>query len=357
MPVQCPICGFENMPGEAVCTRCRSRLTVSDAEPAGELSPPRAGMFKPLRPIAYLVNRMVDAMPVSMSERLARAFRGDAILPGGSIAAMFLSVVPGAGHAADGRRRAAFVAFGVWLTALVLIANFYFGVAFTVLFGFLIIWHTVVVFDAGRVQRHAARLSERLRVMGFILLVSCFAYLGLDGLTGFYVDTAAAPCAFEAAGVQEGDVLTVRLDTDGLRRGDIVGIYRQGRSRTVQVTGMLYLDLRMESIVLATLVALPGDRVDVSGEGVRVNGRLVDAKMMPGNSVQLPARPLSLTVGESDVLAAFPFRQPGYDGNVDIAAVVWQNVYLMPMSDLLGRAVGIYLPLARRKRLRGGSAQ
>ena len=214
--MECPICGFESIPGTEVCVQCHSQLTVMGGASGEVLSPPRAGRLKVFRPLRYFVNRTFDRLPTRIPNRLARVFEGSSVLPGTAWAAVFLSIIPGLGHLSDGRRRAALVVAGVWVGLAALTVNFFHGVIGGLLSGALLSWHACVAFDAGRARYHIESFRTRFRLVLFLLVLAGIGYFLLYRLVGQFVGLAESPFLLEAAGVEQGDVLLVRRNTSGL---------------------------------------------------------------------------------------------------------------------------------------------
>ncbi len=351
--MQCPICGFENMPEQNSCTRCRAKLKLPEPVSPRELTPPRAGCLRCFRPAAYWFNRAADCLPAKMPEGFARIFRGDTELPGDSLAAMYFSICPGLGHLLAGRRRAAALAFGVWLLAVVLAANFYYGIAGSLLAGLIVSWHAGVVFDAGRVGQFAADVRTRLRIILWVLVIAAAAYFMLNRLLHHYLDLVALPYQVAELGLKEGDILLVRRfprqAAVTLERGDMAAATRQESDSYVGIGTGMYVDFRLEGLMMVRILAIPGDKVEVSRKGIRVNGALLARDMLPAGNIPLPETPVSFTVGENQVLGVSPVRLVANVANVDLAEFIWNRLYRLPKASLYGRAVAVYLPLGRRR--------
>ena len=346
--MRCPSCGFENMPGRDACGRCGAQLVASGEHAAEEFMPARAGAGKRLRPFGYWLNRVLDGRPRGAYLRLARFLRGSSRIPGVSMAAMLLSVLPGLGHLLSGRRRAALVAAGVWLLAVFVTANFYTGAPRQVLVGLLVAWHAGVVFHAGRVWRTTPAAFDRVRVMLLVLVIATAAYLGVDAVARSHVRFVPTPYAIASLDMREGDVLTFRPNRGTLRRGDVCLVV-DTLYRGVHNVGGGYVDFRIVDGMVIRLIALPGDTVEVSADGVKVNGEFLDAGDMPGRGIPLPEEPVSVTVPEKSVLAVWSVRL-AYEGNLRrLASGIWRRMYVVPVSHVAWRATGVYLPLTRRR--------
>jgi hypothetical protein len=109
--------------------------------------------------------------------------------------------------------------------------------------------------------------------------------------------------------------------------------------------------------MLARVLALAGQEVKVGQGGLWVDGRKIDAGELPDRQVPLPRTAVSFRVPGGAVLAVTPMRGPSHYQDVDVAAQVWQNTFLVQESAVAGRAVGVYLPLGRRRFLERGPMQ
>lgn len=346
----CPVCGFENMPNQEACARCRAQLNVAEPSEPKALRPPRAGILRLFRPAQYVVNRIVDCLPSRMSERLGRLFVGGETLPGSATAAIVLSVLPGLGHLLDGRKRAALIAFAAWAVVVVLTVNFYAGMVGGLLVGLAVGIHTGVMFDAGRVRQHAETLRSRLHVMLLLLITVGIGYFLIDRMVRRRIGFVTSAFSLAAADVEPKDYLLISRRPAAYRRGDLVmassidhSMYRVGHET--------YIDLSIPGETVFVVIAVAGDEVQASQEGVRVNGSLVRKDDLPDGRVPLPKEPLTVTVPAGRVVALCPIRrvQAMVDTeDSDVALFVWQHLYLMRTSNIRGRAVGVYLPIGRR---------
>ncbi|MBM4032511.1 MAG: hypothetical protein FJ291_12100 [Planctomycetes bacterium] len=344
--MECPLCGFANLPGTERCTRCRAQLVATEPSAAADFLPPRAGRLKGLRPLLYAVNRLVVGRKSRLLARIGRFFDRNGSVPGEAVAATILSVVPGLGHLAIGRRLGALVAFLGWAFTVFITANFYAGVTGGLLLGSLIGWHASVIFDAGKLQQHLGDVRDRLTTMFFILVITAIPYFLLDRLVMSYVEFVVSPFNIEALDIRQGDVLLSwrgRYVPGHVHVGDVVyvnqdwayGAYYHGGGPTG----------------LGRVVAVGGDKVCVSQAGIEVNGQPVEASAMPGGQFLWPSRPLSFTVPHDAVFVPRPVGYHGYH-LVNIVVALWREGYTVRLAQVRGRVSGVYLPLGRRHALR-----
>jgi len=348
--VQCPACGFENMPNQEACARCRAQLKAAETLDPKDVRPPRAGILGFVRPAQYVVNRMIDCLPSRMSERLSHLFVGGETLPGSAAAAIVLSVAPGLGHLLDGRRRAALIAFAAWAVVVALAVNFYAGLAGGLLVGLVVGVHTSVMFDAGRVRRYAATLRSRFHVMILLLIVVGFGYFLVDRMVRSRINFVTAAFGLAAADVVPEDCLLVSRRAAACRRGDLVIASSSDRARYA-AGHERYIDLSIQGEAVFVVVAVAGDDLQVSPEGIRVNGSLMHPDDLPDGWVPLPRKPLTMTVPDGRVVALCPVQSVpvmAAPEHLEVALFIWEHLYLMRTSNIRGRAVGVYLPITRR---------
>jgi len=338
------------MPGQESCVRCRSRLAASGAGAPGDFSPPRAGPLKSFRFLSHAGNRVLDRLSRYAPDWLFW-IAGVDIMPDRDRAAVFLSIAPGLGHLAYGRKRAAAIAALVWLAAVGLAVNFYSGWRGGALLAFLITWHAFVTFHAGRIHRNAGGAFTRIRGMLAIVLASAVGYLLIDRLVHRYVDLVAVPYALPEMDLRIGDVLIVRRGryaVPNLRRGDLLTV-NTGERRLVRVGFEVYADIRLQGDMPARVLALPGDKVTISKDRTTVNDEPTALPKTPLGFIPLPDRTLTVRVPTKHAMVVFPL-QPGLAGHSQqIAELAWTDLFVVDLSLVNGRAAGVYLPLSRRR--------
>ncbi len=343
--MECPICGFSNIPGTERCTRCRAQLVAAEPAAAADFLPPRAGRLKGLRPLLYAVNRFVEGKKLKALARIGRFFDRAGSVPGEAVGATILSVVPGLGHVAAGRRLGALVAFLGWAVILLLTVNFYAGATGGLLLGSLIGWHAAVIFDAGKLQQHLSTARDRLMTMLFILICTFIPYFALDRLAMSYIEFVVSPFNLEALDIRQGDVLISwrgRHEPGSLRAGDVVVVGQSWAHGYAYYGG---------TIGVGRVVAVGGDRVTVSPGGIEVNGQPVETSMMPSGTFLFPSSPLSLNVPNDAVFVPRPVSH-AFHPTEGMVQSLWKGAYMVRLAAVRGKVSGVYLPLGRRRSLR-----
>ena len=345
--MECPSCGFNNIPGTTRCARCKAQLATADAGAPEELAPPRAGRLRALRPLWYGINRLVDRLPRRVPQRLARLFVGSA-LPGDAVGAMVLSALPGLGHLVSGRRRTAMGAFAVWAVLAFVTAAVYGGTMGYVCLGLTLVWHSAVMFDAGEVQRHATAARARVTTMLLLVSVTATGYflLHLGARTQF--DFVPSGIAVPELDLQVGDVVLARrgrFEPGDLARGELVSYMRE-TSEMIRIGAMHYLDLRTRGPTVGRILAIEGDEVEVSRAGLTVNRQRLRPEHLSLDRLPLPDETLAFRVRDGRVLVTIPIS--GRVGHLPAIRQVWSSAFLLRVSQVRGRAWGVYLPLLRR---------
>jgi hypothetical protein len=318
-----------------------------------DLIPPRAPWHKHLRPLRYAWNRILDNCPTRVPDSLARLFRGDATLPGASYAAMWASVVPGCGHLLDGRRAPGILAFFVWAALVAWVAVFYASTTGTILFSLLWSWHANVVFDSGRIRALVDSARDRLRIMLAVILVVFLAYLAIDLTIRRHWLFIRAPYDHPTIGLHLGDTLLFQRTRPGElpRYGDLVTIEPDRQIRVVRTGNGPNVVFRFRGDTPLSVLALPGDRVEVAPTELRVNGVRVPLSRLPAGYLPLPPTSVTLTLRAGQFFGVTPLqrsRRLEFDLN---AEQVWNDFFLFGIGEIRGRATWLWQPFWRRHRL------
>lgn len=356
--LQCPVCRFENMPGQPVCARCRAKLTADAIRAsAGRFEPPRAGGLKALRPVAYGWTRFVDrhfsAVPVAWS-RFAPEMHD---VPPAARAAMVGSIIPGAGHLYSGRRRTGALLFLAWLVCALLVVQYFLCLGWWFLCTCLVSCHALAVYDAGRISQYAADHRRRLRLMMWIYSLVFGAYLG-GGIILYRATDARfirVQGAMDGAGLQAGDLLVCRnlVPPERPRLGDVITaeFVRQGQTRLPNAPGPVYYghyQAQSTGTVPLWVVALPGETVILGPHGLSVGARVrVPGRDLPQPGIALPQQPVGITVPPDYIMALYPLAR-GYEAAPIHREVIWRDLYLIRLAEVRARARAVYQPSARR---------
>jgi hypothetical protein len=347
--MQCPVCAFENMPGQTACARCRATLTLGPdgASRLPSYLPPRAGPFRALRPLQYAVTRFVDRRVRGLPAAWGRVFPETPDIPASAYGAMVLSLIPGLGHLGSGRRRAGLGFFAVWAVLLLLALSFSIGTTGWALATGAMACHAVAMFEAARIRQYADGLRARLGFMALIGLTLFSLYGGTVALVqqAWGLRLARCPGDIPGAGIRQGDILAlVRRTAGDPRRGDVVTAtaQRNWRAGNGYIVGSLGRDLPL------WVVALAGDQVQLSPDGVWVNGYHIPRACLPPVTLPLPPQPVAIAVPADYIMVIFPARPVTLPAGTRFTDL-WREFSLLRQGELADRAAGIYLPLTRRR--------
>ncbi len=349
--MKCPACGFENMRGTERCISCRARLMLADTMPAGVAVPPRAGKTKwllPFRRAGNLLRQRLTTMVPAPMAWLARQLNPLDDLPSESVAAIYMSLVPGLGHLMGRRWRAGLLWGGVWAILLLMALGLWGGPFAWILAGLPLSWHVSAMADAGQVRRWAKSAQRHLRLMMLHVFLPCFIlYAVAFVLVNHFFQVADSLQATVRQGIRQGDTLLFqRLSrSSALRQGDLVVLgwserrddlfggnepYRQGEqfrfaslSRTIRIPH------------LAQVLAFPGDQVEISGRQVKVNGVLLPMDLTRAWQWEAPPAKFASPRLETGSVLLFD----GFD------------ILQKPRNSIESRVRAIWFPLARRQAL------
>jgi len=347
--MQCANCGFENMPGIATCVGCGAPLELRAGRPE-YFVPPRAGRWKVLRPLLYLKNRLFGRIAVLDRANFLIISAPD--MTRQDLLAMVLSLVPGLGHAAAKRWRAACIAFVGWLLLFAATASLYSGLTRGVLSGLLVSWHTMVMMDAGRLLRTARRFSDRWMVTVLLCLALAFLYSLIPNPR-----MLVSAGSFPTLEVQPGDTLWGWPGNPEaeLHRNDLVFLRaRGGRRRNLGGGGEGYVLDTSHGRTVGCLVGLPGEEVVVTSEGISIDDRLLESPNLPGNDyLLLPDKgEIRVKVRDNVYMVVYSlYRRRLRLGPLslrDVCEEFYGDAFLVEREDIVGRSLGVYLPIRNR---------
>ena len=346
--MQCPQCGFENLPKNTSCTRCRAQLVVDGPVVKTDFVPPRARDWKFVRPLRYRMIALCDLLPTGMPARIRRMFVGDAILPRESLAALLFSVIPGLGHLLSGQRRVAGAIFCGWLLLLALNVLLFGSTIGYICLGLLMSGHAIAAAHAGQVHTHIGSLRGRLSLVLLLLIFTALVYGGLYARVLRMYDLVPTALDFADLGAVAGDQILVRRGPHTWARGDIAVASEENRLIAVGPDGGRTGEaaaFRVYGEVLLRVIALPGERVQIGPQGVTIAGVDAASLQLWTRGTPLPQKPMEIVVPPGQMVAVVPATVPE---GVNLARSIWFNYYLRPMGAVSGRGVAVYFPLLRR---------
>lgn len=343
--MQCPKCGFENIPGREDCVVCSAGLVARQA--AESVHPPRAKdrsirqrigwRLQSDRRAAAARRRLNDVRPHvpnlgQVADRAVHSF--DVAIPrfrARDVWLMFISVVPGLGYVSVGNGLLGWSILVSAVVSLILAAaayNTYFADLFVysvIAMSMFSVWSTIM-----RLRGHHGGYV-RQATFGFGLgLMVVSAYL----MTYVILASALRPV-----------VLTVSLGTEPhmapLAQGDALLLLMHG---PLHRGDMVVRIVHGDALTPGPVVGMPGDRIDVL-DRIYVNGHAVGRLILP-----MAARDPTETV--TRVLARDEYCLLPAD-NLDwfITPAALADFCIAKRSDIWGRVAAITGPAPRRRLL------
>ena len=333
--MQCPICKFNNLPGTRVCTRCRAQLILDENIAPEHLQPPRAGQYKKYRSIVYFFNRLDDHQLGKKTVTIA-----------GHLLFLLLSLIPGLGHMVKGRRRAALAICCGWLSLMALIVLLYSSTLSGVLLGMAIALHAFVFFDILDIRSRYPKILSQFFAATVIAVIIAISYFGLQSYAHRFARIVISPCDFPQWHVQKQDSLLVTPGNNH-GKGQLV-YYHLPTSRRLR-RGNLYFHLNWANHFLGCILGLSGDKIEVGTDGViQINGNKVNRQYLNDQQMK-PGKPFTLTVPPDCYFIPNQFIFRGNRIRQDNYIFLWKNAYIVPRKQVIGKAIAIYFPLARRR--------
>lgn len=317
--MECPRCGFDNMPGSAVCFQCHADLKAPVAVSAEMFYPPRSAETKPGK---ALQRSRPQASPYW------NQFKREA-----SVAARSLcSVVPGLGQWLNGQRRKGMELFACACGLLALNLIFLRWPVSPLLVWLLVGLVGYSMLDAALVGISIATgipVRDRLRVaVGAALLVLAFLLLARTGIlaaTNLVFLRVAIPG--DMPGFSAGEVILAR-HARGVTpsRGELVVVQRARWADSIEV-----------------VLGMSGEEVSADGDALRVGGTaLPDDLRLP-----LPAPDTRLVVPANSYFC-LQYRFGYQAGRMSVQR--W--FVITPASAIRGIPVVVIDPPEKRRLLR-----
>jgi hypothetical protein len=340
--MQCPTCGFENMPGSAGCARCSSSLQI--ATMTMDVTPPRAaswsGRLRRLlalgRHPVYAGRRIADANAAANAagaERMAEAGSPGPIL--------WRMPIPGWPQLFMGQVWQAWFFFFLFLIPLLAglfcwgtaRGNFFLGAAFVI--------HQAALLDVLHQLRPDDAFSARIvrSIKGMFLLVLA-VYLPAAVVLLLFAQPIIIQ--FPIGPFDSGDVLLVNHLWPA-RQGQVV----QFTVAYTRIDGIPDLHNRegrafvFDGDYIDRLIAFAGDHVEWDHGQLLIDGR--PSALIPMNPSSLPDH-LWLTVPPGDVLI-FPTLVPGMTAR--LGADNWITVSCVPAERVRGTIYARWSPWSR----------
>lgn len=335
--MQCPNCGFENIPGQELCARCQGLLDLAGVD----VEPPRRAQRTLVRRLRFWWSRLAIAerLPVSDQSRSALASLEDPIR---SLAKWMW--LPGMAYFLRGRVISGLTFLILWLAAIVL-AVLRMGLPSGWFFASLVVSiHAAYV--ATLIQSFRGQDSLRVRMLiGLVtfLAVGLCLYLPVIWAAGGLARTVTVTNVRSTPALQNGDVIahTGRwLRPEAFGRGDVV-VY--------DIVGVSAPGYYMRGPFLDRVVGGPGDRVELRQGVLLVNGREVPADKGPlGPLTDVPD--LTITAGQREYVI-LPSHLPVGADRVEGLGAMMLLLSRVPEDRIVGKVFWRLQPLHRFGRM------
>ncbi len=340
--MQCVSCGFENLPGQPTCVRCRSVLDVQDVA----VVPGRASALRltnRLLRLWYPFERRVPTF-VELWCWLRTRLRIRVLEPV-HVPAVLRSVVPGWGHWWLGRRHTARLLLTAWLACLVLAAWMIATDVCPWLIYAAVLVHAVTVVSLFASNLCWERLPWRA-LFGATTFVAlyCALYLPVLWLGGRFVRPVPLHGIQAGGPVEEGDgilVLGPWFKPESFAGGELV-FYTLPAIGTgaYQVQAGYGLD---------RILAVPGQHVRVDGTQIEIDGQPLPAGAVPLTNVELPAYQRRLGRDEYFVVPSQLILR--WDQPTRGLTALLDGLLVVRHEQIIGRAAWRVHPLKRFGRL------
>lgn len=344
--MQCPSCGFQNLPGLGECARCSSLLALADVD----VRPYRASewgvgrrhrLWMHFRGARPTLRRRIAAF---IAERFPNAGRRGAGEP--SVAErchwVIAALVPGLGHMASGRWRAGWRLLGGYVLSL-LLAILFMSSLWTLCMAVALGIHTYSIVDC---VFHRSLYFPRWQPIVLSLLTLPLLMYAVYGPVRWFINGFGRfePVSGRLVGpvLCDGDVLLAEgrwIARGTYQPGDVVSygvprLWGQG----------WYVP---EGVQIDRILAGPGDRVQVLGHRLRINGRRLPPNRESLGVMRLP-KEYDQVVPEGSYFiypSLAPFQNPGYRNSPEIP--VRMELSLVPADRIRGRVLWRVNPLPR----------
>ncbi len=333
--MQCPSCGFQNMPGVKQCVVCSASLAGEAS--AEDVTPPRArdrSLRQRLNCLFAFGGRMrSDYSTAAASGRVGNRLWSCA----GAIRLVVLSVVPGFSHLfVLGRSAVGMAIFLASAAALVLAAVLYRSPLSNLLVYGVILASAFSVFcTAARIATAGARREAVPRLqLGVGLMVAAF-YLALYN---------AAIVALDPV-VQVLRVLQ-HVPAIGVRAGDSVALWKRGDILRGDLVAV-WIHYERDVLNMLRIYGVPGDTVEISDGQLYINAKPVEARLPSLYTHDGIPAPGALSPAKHTLRRDQYFVIPNFDQIPSFRELLETGT--VNEADIVGRVVAIVNPPEHRR--------
>ena len=253
---------------------------------------------------------------------------------------LFLSIIPGLGHAAQGRFKQIRWYFWAWLILILLGLFFYGSSAGFVLFGFAIGIHTGIALQSG-IIKDLGNLREKIMTGIFVLIVLVLIYRFTPQVVFPNIVGGYAGLTIPYHNVETGDYLLGRRNlghTALLRRGSLVLIHPALFNTHHGVA-------RASDAVFAEIVGIAGEQLQIANDTFIINGQKLDTEKYPVPQ-WLRQTGISVIIPDNNYFLNVLYNVHGH--GVVLNGSVILRMCLVESGDIEAKAFLCWWPLSRR---------
>ena len=350
--MQCPSCGFQNLPGLNECARCAGMLSFEgiDVEPYRHSQ----GWVRlrhlrwRRRNLAPFINRCFDYLRREWDRSgLGARSRGPNEPTGGERFKWIAgSIIPGLGHLlVRDKRRGAYLLIGFGLALLC--SLLFMSSIWTTCIAVMLAIHTYAIVDATFRRSPFARWQPMVVSLMVLPLLLYGVYQPVGWLMGGLAQLDPINGGFEGGAVEPGDVLLTPgrwFNQPGFSVGDVVSYHMPERSGNGWYT--------RGGVSIDRILAGPGDRVSIRSQQIYVNGKVLLVAARPLGMVHNP-RDWDLVVppGSWFIFPSLARLGGHYGANGDLLQMeVLKSASVVPADRVRGRVIAIANPIRRMRR-------
>ena len=336
--MRCQRCKFENIPGQETCIKCGSALEIKSA--AINIYPPRMAKWK--KPFRDLLRSMRKGKVVPQTDIKSRSSARLKEFFSDSVSGLLLSIIPGFAHWMQNRFKEIRWYFLAWLVLLLSGLFLYGSPAGFICFGLAIGVHAAIALQYG-IIKDLTNIAEKVVIIILVLIGLTFLYRLIPRLQFLNLDGGYSSLTIPYYNVEAGDYLLTRggLDeNDLLQRGSLVLIRPatlRGHSRMGMMSG--------NDTVIAEVVGLPGERLQIANEVFIVDGKVLDVEQYPVPQ-WLRNRTFSATIPNDSYFVSTRYSVRAH--GVQLTASHIKQVCVLKKNLIEAKAFMKWWPLSRR---------
>lgn len=334
--MQCERCKFENIPGKTVCMKCGSVLQAGSD--AFEIYPPRMPKWeKSFRDLLRAIRKnrvIIYTNTVLHTPKWLKELMNDKAM------GLLLCLVPGLAHILSKRFKEIWIYFTAWLVLLLSGLFLYGSRVGYALIGLAIGAHIGIMIKYG-LFKDMDNFREKAATMFLAMLGVLFLYGLVPNFILPHINLSRSTLTIPSYNIAEGDTLisSTNIDRRTLARGALVLVYPQvvgGHNVRAQL-GI--------NTVIAEIVALPGENLQIDKDVFVINGNQLDTKQYPVPG-WLQNSNFSCIIPDKCYFISAQYRAHVH-GQIRISDYIAQ-ISIVARDDIEAKAFMLWLPVTKR---------